>query len=441
MHFLVIGLGLTGRAAVEVLLRDGHTVTCCDRDPQQEAITSWLKTYEGLIKVYPEDASLDLKGIDKAILSPGIAWESPFVQKVLSHTIPIIGEAEFALSRIKKPCIGITGSNGKTTMTLFIAHLLRSSGVKAVALGNVGVPFSSYLLSSQEEDVCVCELSSYQLETLRAPCLDLAIILEITPDHMDRYPSFDVYAFAKFNMLKCLKHSGKAFVSYTTFMQFEKQITSLHPAVNSIPALFSQKNKNCYLQLRKTKEYCDFLPLIIEKALGVELLFLAVEVLKTFGFGLSFLDVALQSFKKPEHRLEFVDKLNEIAFYNDSKATNVESVVYAVKNLEKQIYLIVGGKDKNLCFDPWVEAFKDAVEGVFAIGECAKKIQLALEPIIKVEICATLEKALRSAFAKATPRSKILLSPGCASFDQFKDYRHRGECFKNYVTALKQEVV
>jgi UDP-N-acetylmuramoylalanine--D-glutamate ligase len=441
MHFLVIGLGVSGRAAVEVLLRDGHTVTCCDKEPQQEEIASWLKTYESLIQVYPEDASLDLKGIDKAILSPGIAWEHLVVQQVLSHKIPIIGEAEFALSRIKKTCIGITGSNGKTTMTLFITHLLRSCGVKAVALGNVGVPFSSYLLTNQQEDVCVCELSSYQLETLRVTCLDLAIILEITPDHMDRYPSFAAYAFAKFNILKCLKPSGKAFVSSSTYIQFEKQITSLHPAVNSIPALFSLKNKNCYLQLRKTREYCDFLPLVIEKALGVELLFLAFEVLKMFGLDSSFLDVALRSFKKPEHRLEFVDKLNEIAFYNDSKATNVESVVYAVKNLEKQIYLIVGGKDKNLCFDPWVEAFKDTVEGVFAIGECANKIQLALEPTIKVELCATLENALRCAFAKATPRSKILLSPGCASFDQFKDYRHRGECFKNYVTALKQEVV
>ena len=440
MQYLVIGLGLSGRAACELLLREKQQVIGVDRNISQEAVASWYKNFTGSFQLFNEHDEMDLGKIEKAILSPGISLENPFVQKVLQNKIPVIGEAEFALSRIQRPCIGITGSNGKTTTTLFLAHLLTCAGLQGKAIGNVGLPFSTYLLNSQPEDICVCELSSYQLETLKTPCLDFGVILEITPDHMDRYKTFRDYAFAKFNMLRCLKPQAKAFVAYPTFQSFESEITSLHPAVNSIPFMFCFQNKNSYLQLTKNKEYCDFLPLIKEKALGAELIFLGAQLLEFFSLEKSILHEALQTFKKPEHRLEFVDVVKEIAFYNDSKATNVESVLYAVKNLEKQIYLIVGGKDKQLCFDPWIEAFKHTVEHVFAIGECAKKIQKTLEPTIKVDLCETLETALRRAFHQATPRSKILLSPGCASFDQFKDYRHRGECFKNYVTALKKEV-
>ena len=441
MRYVVIGLGVSGKAASEVLLSENHTVIGIDQNPEQQSIVIWQKGLKSPIEIFQQDEPVDLSAVDKAIVSPGVSLESHLVQKLVKLNIPVIGEAEFALSRIKNCCIGITGSNGKTTTTLFIAHLLKIAGLKAVAIGNVGTPFSEYLLHQRPDDICVCELSSYQLETLKTCCLDFGVILEITPDHMDRYPTFEAYACAKFNMLKCLKTQGRAFVSYPTYTSFAKDITSLHAAVSCIPFEFSLQNKNCYLQLTKNKEYCDFLPLIKEKALGCELLFIGASLLKAFSLDSTVLYQALASFKKPEHRLELVDVINDITFYNDSKATNVESVLYAVKNLEKQIYLIVGGKDKNLCFDPWIEAFKDTVEHVFAIGESAEKIQSSLEPAIKVELCVTLENALRCAYQKATPRSKILLSPGCASFDQFKDYRHRGECFKNYVTALKQEVV
>lgn len=440
-RYLVLGLGVSGKAVTEYLLSQGSFVIGVDKQPMQDSIQLWKNQIcDKNLSIYGEK-DFDLAGISCAIISPGIGLDNQVLQAIIQNNIPWVGEAEFALRRIKEPCIGITGSNGKTTMTLFITHLLKTAGIQAEALGNVGRPFSEYLLQSKPAEVCVCELSSYQLESLQAPCLDLGMILQITPDHMDRYKTFEDYAYAKFNLLKCLKPSGQAWVSHPTYERFKEKIVSLHSHVNCIPEVFCYQNKNCYLQLTKNKEYCDFLPLIKEKALGNELLFLAAAVAKVFSLTPEILHQALAEFKKPEHRCELVEVINDVAYYNDSKATNVESVMYAVNTLQEQIYIIVGGKDKNLRFDPWIKAFKDTVEHVFAIGESAETIQRVLAPHHTVELCGTLENALRRAASMAKPRSKVLLSPGCASFDQFKDYRHRGECFKNFVTALKNEVL
>jgi UDP-N-acetylmuramoylalanine--D-glutamate ligase len=206
-----------------------------------------------------------------------------------------------------------------------------------------------------------------------------------------------------------------------------------------IPKEFSKGDKDSYLQLTKNREYCDFLGLVQEKALSVEVLYLAKQVLKIFSSEDKYLGQAIATFKKPAHRLEFIRTIDGIRFVNDSKATNIESVIYAVNRIEGDILLIAGGKDKGLSFKEWMNHFGSKVVKVFAIGESAMKIKASLEAGYLVELCPNLEIATQKAFTCATAKSTVLLAPGCASFDSYRDYMHRGECFREIVMALKEK--
>lgn len=438
MKILIVGLGKSGISAANYFHTLGYEIYCYDKNLEQLSIEKWLLSSEFKPQFIDENKSLDLAIFEFILISPGIAKTQWIYKKALEENRKIITEASYALSILNQRKIAITGSNGKTTATLFIAHLLNQANLKGKAIGNVGIPFCDYLVNQDPQDVLVCELSSYQLETLEIRTFDMGVILQITPDHMDRYSSFKEYAFAKFNLIKCIKEGGLCYISSPTYDEFYQDLKSFGNLIKKIPEEFNSFNQNCYLQLTKNHEYCDFLLLLQEKALGFELLYLAKQIAASFNIGDEIVKEAISTFKKPEHRLEFVDKIQEIVFVNDSKATNVESVLYAIQMLGKNIQLIVGGRDKNLCFDPWADHFPSRVEKVFAIGECAEKIKSSLDGALEVEICKNLEDAVEKAFLYAKPKSTVLLSPGCASFDSFKDYKHRGESFKQIVTALNK---
>ena len=435
---VVWGMGISGRACVNYLLSKGDRVIAIEKNWNQEELIQWKN--QSQITCLDEKDYLDFNEIKEVVISPGISKKHPLYQKILGAKIPITSDVNMGLNALNAKKIAITGTNGKTTLTAFLTHLLNCANIKAKSVGNIGLPFTQEAMSTSLPSFYVCELSSYQLESLDCNDIDIAVILDITEDHLDRYDSFRSYVLAKLHLLKCLKKEALAIVTAKTWGRFKDDILERKNDIIIIPSEFNYENKNCYLQLTKNKEYCDFLPLVEEKAIGLELLFIGKTIADDLSIEKKVLYQALETFQKPEHRLEWVRTLDEVSFINDSKATNVESVIYAVSALKHPIVLIAGGKDKGLCYEPWIKAFKSKVIKVLTIGECREKIYDSLSNDYDVEMCQNLKQAIEKAYEMAKGKMHVLLSPGCSSFDSFKDYRHRGETFKEIVMGLKKRL-
>jgi UDP-N-acetylmuramoylalanine--D-glutamate ligase len=315
-------------------------------------------------------------GIERIFISPGIAREHPIYKEAIQRGITISSDIELGLQKTKARLIAITGTKGKTTTVECIAHVLRENGRDALAVGNNGRP----LLDHLNHDILVIELSSFQLELLNLKCFECTGILKITPDHLDRYASFEEYAQTKMKL--------------------------------------KDLSKKCFVDTIGDNE-------------GI-----ARKICSEFAISEAAFAEALKTFKRPKHRLEFIKEVDQIRFYNDSKGTNVDSVVYATRNVIGPKILIVGGRDKGLDFSLWQNEWDDSVEGVIAIGECREKIKRQLTPRFCVEMVEGLEEAVKLAFRKAKRGSSVILSPGCASFDQFKNFEERGDCFNKAVEKL-----
>lgn len=414
MKTLVIGLGKSGLAAYELLLREGDEVVGVD---DNAALIEKLALEGKKVELNP-----DLQRFDRVILSPGIPPTNRFYQQAQSLGIEIIGEAELALSRLNQPCAAITGTNGKTTVTLLCEHILKASGRKARALGNVGTPLTSYLLEADRQDIIIVELSSFQLETMKTAVFDVGIILNITPDHLDRYTSMEEYALAKCRLQDLIKPAGGFWVhesvqrDFTPLLKPNYQTYGLESMIETILP-------NRYRDLGRHEK---------ENVLA------AWMICKTFGVDEATFLAAVETFKKPAHRIEFVATLNGVDYFDDSKGTNIDATIKAVEAMTGKIVLIAGGVDKGSSYAPWRKVFAGKVKKVLAIGQAAAKIARELEPEIEVEIVPTLQEAVQRAREKAEAGEAVLLSPGCSSYDMFRDYAHRGDEFKKFVLGENQ---
>ena len=396
----VLGLGISGKAAASFLLRQGYAVIGLDKKGSALSDASLLQS-QGL-EIAP-DAEEYLAGVSQVVLSPGIPWSHPVVKKANELGIEVVGEVEMAFRFITNRCIGITGSNGKTTTTLLVSHVLNHVGLSARALGNVGVGLSSYLLDPNPKEILVIELSSFQLEALKARSLDFALILNITENHLDRYASMQEYALAKIGIQHCLKEEGQLFVSSSV----AKQYGHLCPHATA----FAE----------------DF---------GLESNFhAAFSILEKFGITKNVFFDAISTFQRPLHRIEQVVESSGVVYYNDSKASTVTSVAYAMERMKRPVILIVGGTDKGLCYTPWIESFKGKVKHIFAYGLAADKIEKELFGVFPLTKVSPFHEAVIGACEMARQGDAVLLSPGCSSYDQFRNFEHRGEVFKQMVTT------
>lgn len=441
LQVLVIGLGVSGKSAARFLLSKGASVFGIDdhqeflkKDPSIEELRK-----KGLV-TFLKNEELDWGKIELVVVSPGISPDHPVLKSARLFHIECIGEVELACRFIKAPCIGITGTNGKTTVTLFMAHLLNVAGRTAVALGNVGVPLTAQLSEdnfvTDNSTIYVIELSSFQLETMKSKVLDSAVILNITPDHMDRYHSFEDYVKAKMQIANCLKENGKLFVEYDTL----KKINYSLPQKRIIRYGY---HSEADFSLQVSSVYYRGSP-ILEKLQGADHdklnQLVAFAACREFGVEAKHFLIACSSFKKPPHRVEFVEQIKGVSYYDDSKGTNIDAVIKAVDAFSKdtgKIYLIAGGVHKGASYHPWKIAFHEKVAKIFAIGEAALKIKADLDSDIPVEIKSDLEVAVQCASKIATNGDIVLLSPGCSSYDMFKDYKERGEQFRGIVRNLK----
>jgi len=428
MKTLVIGLGKSGRAAYAFLLKEGESVVGTD---DQAELLKKLEN-EGLnVQAHPQ-----VEEFDRLVLSPGVPPTHPLYMKAVEVGKEITCEAELALSRLQQPCIAITGTNGKTTVTLLVEHILKRSGLKACALGNVGTPLTAY--QGGAEEIMVVELSSFQLELMKTPVVDIGIILNITPDHLDRYATMKEYAEAKCRLQKlmkggsCLQDRGNLWVHQNVAEEFGALLEVDYQTYGTNSKCTSWTDKE---SLKSGEKIEAILP-IRYRSLGEhesENVLAAWIVCKKFGVSSTDFLAGLETFEKPAHRIEFVATLDGVDYFNDSKGTNIDATIKAVEAMTKEVVLIAGGVDKGSSYQPWKKSFAGKVRRVFAIGEAAEKIASELRPEFEVEIVATLQEAVEGARSRAKEGMSVLLSPGCSSYDMFRDYAHRGDEFKKYV--------
>lgn len=398
----VLGLGISGRACSEFLLSCGKTVFAFDQDFNSLQTHPDVKfaIKQGL-NFSNEDFSLVHIDFDLVILSPGISFSHIWVESALKKGFLVMGEVEFALHFIRNPIVAITGSNGKTTTTSLVTHVLNENNIKAVSLGNIGFSLSSYLKQQDPSKICVLELSSFQLETIYQRSFDVAMILNIQPNHLDRYESFNHYALAKLKMRQLVKPEGVFFIS--------KQVQNLF-AIDA--TVFEEESFVSQ----------------VENA--------AFAICKQFGITKEKFANSLQSFQKPPHRLEKVLEIDGVTFINDSKASNIDAVIYALKQVSSPVVLIVGGKDKGSSYLPWIEAFEGKVKHLIAYGSSKDKIFQEIGHVFDVETFLPFEDAFNRAVSLAKKGDCVLLSPGCSSYDQFQNFEHRGNVFKQLVRKV-----
>lgn len=437
-RILVIGLGISGRSAVQFLLKRGAHVVGVDQNKELLAknVEIALLREKGLTTVHAAD-SLSVKEFDLVLVSPGVPHTDKFYADARKHGVEIIGEVELACRFITGKMVGITGTNGKTTVTMLVEHVLNHSGFPARALGNSGVAITSESAEQAiaSNEIVVAELSSFQLETMHRRVLDAAVLLNITPDHLDRYESMEHYAAAKMLIANCVKQGGQLYLEdncYQAYGYLLKNIpvkrygyTSDCDIWTDTKSIFLGKNQFPLPQMYQGKRSHD-----------IENLMAAYALCHSLGVTSSQFQKAMTTFKKPSHRIEFVREFKGINYYDDSKGTNIDAVIRAVETMSNNVILIAGGVDKGAAYTPWITSFANKVKLICAIGQAASKIQKDLSHAIPVQLYDSLQSAVERATQQAKKGDIILLSPGCSSFDMFRDYAHRGDEFKRIVNSM-----
>ncbi len=414
MNVLVIGLGISGRSAATFLLNRGARVSAIDsRADTLKSDPIVAQLLDRGLSLISETSPVSPDRFDQIVLSPGVPPSHPLIREANRRGVEVIGEVELACRSLTQSVIAVTGTNGKTTVTQLIGHVLNACGKPAKVLGNGGVPLAAEVDELQGE-IVVCELSSYQLETLSSRVIDAGAVLNITPDHLDRYSDMDAYAKAKLRMIDCLKPGKKLFVS--------KQV------INDFGHLISNSNKN--IELIIEDDYNGYFNHDDENR------FAAKKLCSEAGVLSEEFDRTAQGFIKPPHRIEFVRKRKGVSYFNDSKGTNLDAVKRAVEKMEGGVVLIAGGKEKGTGFTQWIGPFKGKVKAIVAIGEARGSLVRELGDEFKVIEEKDLRSAVRTASSIANDGDNVLLSPGCASFDMFKNFEERGNHFKECVTLL-----
>lgn len=384
---------------------------------------------------------------DEIIKSPGIPEDAPIILKAKSKSIPVISEIEFAGRYTNAKMVCITGSNGKTTTTMLTYHILKNAGMNVGLAGNVGTSLA-YQVATENHDVYVIELSSFQLDDMFEFKANIAVIMNITPDHLDRYDhKMQNYVNAKFRILQNQTEKD-SFIFWEDDPIIAEQLKSLKIEAKMLPfSEFKEEGACAYtdngvLNFNPTGHEGFNMPVNELSLPGLHNLYNSMAA----GLSASLLDIkkdvirkALSDFEAVEHRLEYVDTIDEVIYINDSKATNVNSCWYALESMKTKVVLILGGKDKGNDYSEIEGLVKEKVSAIVCMGKDNEKIKTFFEG--KVPVIAdthSVEDAVKECAKLAKPGETVLLSPCCASFDLFKSYEDRGEKFKNEVKKLNK---
>jgi UDP-N-acetylmuramoylalanine--D-glutamate ligase len=443
---LVVGLGKSGLAAALFLRHRGAQVTVSDArsaDALAKDIPALLD--EGIMVETGGHGLLTFRRQDLIVVSPGVPLNTPELAQVKSFGLPVIGELELAARFLKGRTLAITGSNGKTTTTALVGEILQKAGVPTLVGGNIGVPVVELIDQSTDETWSVLEVSSFQLESTERFHPRIAVILNITPDHLDRHGSFDNYALAK-ERIFAAQDEGDVVVLNAD------NARAAQVAVRSVGKVYFFSVEHSVMQgawvedgllvyrAGKDEPLEKIMPLSgvpLKGAHNVENVLAAVCASRLAGVSAEQIRSGVEAFKAVEHRLEFVAKVDGVDFYNDSKATNVDATAKAVASFSTGIHLILGGKDKDSDYTQLAELLRARVRAIYTIGSAAAKIENQLRGVVSILSCQTLEKAVSAAASAARPGEVVLLAPACSSFDQFENYEQRGRVFKELVNERR----
>lgn len=390
---------------------------------------------------------------DFMVTSPGVPVKSEVLMKAITKGIPIYSELEFASWFAKGRVIAITGTNGKTTTTALIHHILKNAGFKTLIGGNIGEAFSNIVEQTDDQTISVLEVSSYQLDLIDSFHPDVAMILNITPDHLDRYDNdFSRYISSKFRIAKNLDE-GDLFIYNKDDESIVKNLSRGKFLVQSFSAfdtsfataflfdgkIYVRESDNIDLpeaSAEKLNLVIDVNKMLIKGIHNYYNAMAAILATKFVGCDLKKISEGLSTFRGVEHRLEFVRIINGVTYINDSKATNVRSTYYALKSYDSNIILILGGIEKDNNYDEIRDLVKERVKIIFAFGESRDKIKNYFKEIKPVIVCNTLDEVVNETIKTAVAGDIVLFSPACKSFDQFIDFEHRGKTFKELVNRL-----
>ncbi len=441
---LVVGLGKSGVASALFLKEKGAKVTVSDAKPQdqlKEEIPLLLD--QGIAVETGGHGERTFRGQDLIVVSPGVPVDAPLLVQARALGEPVIGEIELAARYLPGPIVAITGSNGKTTTTTLAGNIVATAHPTLVG-GNIGTPAISLAGQATPETVVVLEISSFQLETIDTFRPKVAVILNITPDHLDRHRTFDIYVKAKARIFENQREDDFAVLNAD-----DPACVTLGKGLKPPLYWFSRKKElqqGAYVGggkifFRNSGRADEIMPLSeipLKGAHNIENVLAAVAVGMLMQCEPERIRQSVRTFKAVEHRIEYVATVNGVEYYNDSKATNVDATIKALESFPANIHLILGGKDKGSDYSVLSTLLRERVKRVYTIGAAAQKIESQIQGATEIASAETLDSAVKLAAAAAQPGDVVLLAPACASFDQFQNYQQRGRVFKEAVRALAE---
>src|SRR5207302_3202894 len=443
---LVVGLGKSGVASALFLKERGARVSVSDtktEDELRDEIPVLLD--QGISVETGGHGERTFRGQDLIVVSPGVPVDAAPLLQARTLGEAVIGEIELAAQYLLGPIVAITGSNGKTTTTTLAGEIIAAGGNPAVVGGNIGTPAISLVPRAKPETVVVLEVSSFQLETIHTFHAKVAVVLNITPDHLDRHRTFEVYAAAKARIFENQQADDFAVLNAD-----DPNCVALAERIRARICWFSRKKevqpgasvRDGRIGFRdaegKRREIMLVSEIPLKGAHNLENVLAAICAGALMGVKPEHIRKAVQQFKAVEHRLEYVATIRGVDYYNDSKATNVDATIKALESFPANIHLILGGKDKGSDYTVLNDLLRERVKRVYTIGAAAEKIESHIKGAAEIVPAEALDDAVRRAAAVAQAGDVVLLAPACASFDQFDNYEHRGRVFKEVVHTLEQ---
>ena len=443
---LVAGSGKSGIGATDLLKKVGAEVIIYDGNDKlkEEDVLNKLENKEDVKVILGELEDSVINEIDMMVLSPGIAIDAPFVLRVKEAGVPIWGEIELAYVIGKGKLAAITGTNGKTTTTALVGEIMANYYDKVDVVGNIGNPYTTTAFDSTDDTVTVAEISSFQLETIHTFKPDVSAVLNITPDHLNRHYTMECYTNVKMSIAMNQDANQPIILNYE-----DEILREYAPKLKNKIVWFSSKNKleeGVYLD-GKNIMYAEngekrVITTTEDTTLvgihNVENIMAAIGISVNMGVPDAVIKEAIKKFKAVAHRIEYVDTIDDVIYYNDSKGTNTDASIKAIQAMTRPTVLIAGGYDKKVTFDEWAKELDGKVKCLVLLGETSNQIadtaKYGFENIIFTK---SLEEAIDECKKNAQQGDAVLLSPACASWDMFDSYEQRGDMFKDYVKKLK----
>ncbi len=437
----IVGMGLTGLSCARYFKSKDLPFRVVDSRQSPALLSDFKKEFPDVELYNGEFLSELFSSEDLLVVSPGVALTEPAIAEALSRGAELSSDIQLFVEATKSPIIAITGSNGKSTVTTLVGEMLKAAGKNAVVAGNIGLPVLEQLQANKDAEIFVLELSSFQLERLDKLNAKAACILNVTEDHMDRYESLQAYHAAKQKVFMGAENIIINRDDKLTETLENKKMQRIDYGLSSadINSFGLKKIERKEWIFFGTKPVVDVNDIKIKGRHNISNAMAAMALSYAVGIDWPPMITALKTFSGLPHRCQWVRDINQVSFYNDSKATNVGAAVAAISGFSKSsgnLILIAGGLDKDSDFEPLARIVDDAVEKVFLIGVDAKKIEVTISNTT-CQLSSSLQEAVNDAYHFAEKGDVVLFAPACASFDMFKNYEDRGDAFMNAVTALE----